>query len=285
MTLFFLFVFGLIFGSFLNVVALRYDGEHFLFDPRVIGGRSECPKCHRTLQWAELIPLVSFFIQRAKCRGCEARIGMQYPLVELLTGIVFIAVPLELLGAVPTPGPVLYCAALIWLAIFWMLILVSYIDIRLGIIPDEGSVILGALAFVHMVFVWIFQGAANHSFLGGYALLFGFQENVLVAHLVGMLVSFALFELIVLITRGRGMGMGDLKLALPLGLLFGWPDVLFVIVAAFIFGAIAGVLTIAFKKKTMQGTLPFGPFLAIGSAFVFFFAFGFLQWYFKLLGM
>src|SRR5580704_2783986 len=91
----FLFIFGLAIGSFLNVVALRYDGEHFLFSNKKLGGRSHCPHCKKTLRWFELIPLVSFAIQGGKCRHCKAPIGWQYPLVELISGIIFVAVPLR----------------------------------------------------------------------------------------------------------------------------------------------------------------------------------------------
>src|SRR5581483_8885445 len=96
-----LFVFGLAIGSFLNVVALRYDGNRFVLDPKAIGGRSHCPHCKKTLQWYELIPLASFAIQRGKCRGCGVRIGFRYPFVEFLSGLIFALVPLRLLDASP----------------------------------------------------------------------------------------------------------------------------------------------------------------------------------------
>jgi prepilin signal peptidase PulO-like enzyme (type II secretory pathway) len=280
-----LFVFGLVFGSFLNVVALRYDGEHFLFDPAIIGGRSHCPKCNKVLRWFELIPVASFFLQKAKCRACKTSIGIQYPIVELLVGCIFVAVPWRIEGAfIASPVPLLI-VSLLWIIVFFVLALISYIDIRLGIIPDECHVLLGILGILLTLFYLLYGGGANPSFFGAYAALFGFQQSILVARLVGVAFGFLFFEALVLITRGRGMGMGDVKFALPLGLLFGWPDILFATVAAFIFGAIAGTTGILVKKKTLQGTLPFGPFLAAGATFVFFFGFGFLQWYLKLLGI
>lgn len=280
-----LFIFGLIFGSFLNVIALRYDGDHFLFDPAVIGGRSHCPHCKRTLHWFELVPLASFFLQGAKCRECKMRIGVQYPAVEFLTGILFVAVPARLMQGLSGSGLFFIIIAALWILVFMILILISYIDVRLGIIPDECHVILGGIGILLTFVFMVYSNGLNPSFFGGYAALFGFQQNLLIARLMGIAFGFVFFELLVLITRGRGMGMGDVKFALPLGLLFGWPDILFLVVAAFIFGAFIGAVGIFLKKKTMQGTLPFGPFLAGGAAFVFFFGFAFLQWYLRLLGM
>ncbi len=282
-----LFALGLCIGSFLNVVALRYDGEHFVFDPKVIGGRSHCPKCDRTLRWFELIPIVSFIIQRAKCRACQARIGLRYPAVELLTSLLFVAVPWRLaqLPASSFQLPV----DILWIVAFLILLLIAYIDIRLGIIPDELEIMLGVCAFGIVLISSLAASysplAPNFSFLGAFAPIFGFQQNVWTARIIGMIFAFAFFELLVLVTRGRGMGVGDVKLALPLGFLFGWPDILIAIMSAFVVGAAVGVVSIAVKWKKMGGNLPFGPFLAAGAAFVFFFGLPVAQWYFHLMGM
>jgi leader peptidase (prepilin peptidase)/N-methyltransferase len=280
-----LFVFGLIFGSFLNVVALRYDGEHFLFDPAMIGGRSRCPKCGRQLRWFELVPVLSFIAQGARCRGCKTHIGMQYPVVELLTGIVFAAVPARLAAALSAQGFFLGLYAALWILVFVLFILVSYVDIRLNIIPDECHWMLGALTLILIVVSVIYLGPTNHSFLGPYAWIAGLQGSILVAHLMGAVLGFAFFEILVLVTRGGGMGMGDVKFALPLGFLFGWPDVLAVLGFAFVIGAMAGIIGIMLKRKTMKATLPFVPFLAVGAAVVFFWGSLFVGWYVKLLGI
>ena len=95
-----LFIFGLIVGSFLNVVIFRYQPGKKVFDPKLIGGpgnwktRSRCMSCKKQLVWYELLPLVSFLIQKGKCRGCGAKISLQYFLVELLSGLVFVFVPM-----------------------------------------------------------------------------------------------------------------------------------------------------------------------------------------------
>ena len=263
-----LFLLGLCVGSFLNVVALRYDGEHFVFNPKIIGGRSRCPSCGKTLRWYELVPLLSFIVQRAACRNCGAKIGWRYPAIELLSGFIFVAVPWQLSQG---QGASSQGIEILWIVSFLILLLISYIDIRLGVIPDELEVLLGVCA----IGIVLLQPACA----------LRLAPCNLSSHIIGAVVGFAFFELLVLVTRGKGMGMGDVKFALPLGFLFGWPDILPVVGSAFVFGALVGTAGIVLKKKTMGATLPFGPFLALGAAFVFFLGLPVAQWYFRMVGI
>jgi len=279
-----LILFGVAIGSFLNVVATRYDGDHFLFDATMIGGRSHCTDCGETLRWFELVPVVSFIIQGGRCRRCKTRLSVQYPIIELLSGMIFLFVPLTLGVSALAPFPV-DLVAVIWIAVFEALLVMALIDIRLGIIPDEINVFLGVLGiFLTIVFAGYF-GTANVSFLGAYAAMFGWQGSVVVARLVGAVIGGGFFAVLIAITRGKGMGMGDLKLAIPLGLLFGWPDIIFVLVFAFVIGAVAGIVSILRGKKSMKGTLPFGPFIALGAMTLFFWGSAIFGWYFSLLGI
>ncbi len=267
---FILFIFGLAIGSFLNVVALRYDGEHFLLSTKLIGGRSHCAHCERTLRWFELVPLASFLVQGGRCRRCKARLGIQYPVVELLSGLIFAFVPSALgVTATPVAAPLAFIVVL-WIAALEALLVLSLIDIRLGIIPDEINIFLGVLG--------VFLAIVSAGYFGG-------QGSAVLAKVFGAVVGGAFFALLIAVTRGKGMGMGDLKLAIPLGLLFGWPDIVFVMVFAFVIGAVVGVLEIALGKNSMKGTLPFGPFLALGAATVFFWGSQIATWYLSLLGI
>ncbi len=128
-------------------------------------------------------------------------------------------------------------------------------------------------------------GGANESFLGPYAAIFGWQGSAVLAKLAGAAFAGAFFALLIGVTRGKGMGMGDLKLAIPLGFIFGWPDVMFLLAFAFVIGAAAGVLAIARGQNSIKGTLPFGPFLALGAATLFFCGPQIFSWYFSLLGI
>ena len=294
-TLLILFIFGLAIGSFLNVVAMRYDGERFLLSTKMIGGRSHCEQCGKTLRWFELVPLFSYVIQGGRCRRCKARLSIQYPIVELISGLIFAFVPLALgIGSIVPAGgasivaPIaapLVAVAVLWIAVSEALLVMSLIDIRLGIIPDELNIFLGVAGVFLVIISAGYFGAANISFLGPYAAIFGWQGSVVVAKIIGAAVAGIFFAALIAVTRGKGMGMGDLKLAIPLGLIFGWPDILFVLVFAFVIGAAAGLFAIVRGKNSMKGTLPFGPFLALGAATVLFLGPLIFSWYFSLLGI
>ena len=278
-----LFVFGIVIGSFLNVVSLRYDGDHFVLDPTVIGGRSHCPSCGRTLRWFELVPVASFFAQRGRCRTCGVRLSFQYPLVELISGFIFVLVPWRL-AAMGVAGVLLPVLSGLWVFAFLSLLVMAIIDIRLGIIPDELNVAIFVAGAAIGIVLALLPAADPGSFLGPLGNFFG-VGNAWAGRVVAAAAAFLFFELLVLATRGRGIGMGDVKLSLALGLLFGWPDTAVVAGFAFVCGALLGIFLIARKRKTMGGTLPFGPFLAFSAFFIFLFG-GFLaQGYLRLLGV
>lgn len=269
-----LFVFGLAFGSFFNVLTMRYDGEAAFGDPRVIGGRSHCRHCRVTLRWFELVPVLSFLVQGGTCRHCGARLSAAYPIVELATALIFFAVPWRLAAIYPDMNLAWWALAGLLVAAFSVLLLITIIDVRLGIIPD-GLVV--GLAAVAVAIVWLAGNAAlaPFSFLG----FLMHAPSWWMLHIVGALGAGAFFLLLWLLTRGKGMGMGDVKLAIPLGLLFGWPAVAWLAAVAFVAGAAVGVAMIAARTKTMESALPFGPFLAFAAAFIFFFGADIASWY------
>ena len=149
MPYFFLFIFGLAIGSFLNVVSLRYRPEQKLLDLKIIGGRSACPHCQKTLRWYELIPLLSFIVQFGKCRSCGQRLSLQYPLVEILTGLIFVFVPYLLSSILNSQFSILIA---VWLLIFILFLLLSIIDFRHYIIPDSINLSLAVLGVVLIIF-------------------------------------------------------------------------------------------------------------------------------------
>lgn len=254
-----LFAFGAAFGSFLNVVATRYDGEHFLLSTALVGGRSHCEHCKQTLRWFELAPLASFALQGGRCRRCKARLSAQYPIVELLSGIIFVCVPFVVAPSI--------AAAAVWIAIFEALLVMTLIDIRMGIIPDEINIFLGVMGVLLLLIP---------APLGAGAVL---------AKVCAALGAGLFFALLIALTRGKGMGMGDFKLAIPLGLIFGWPQIVLTLIAAFVIGAAVGVFSIARGTNSMKGTLPFGPFLALGAAITFFWGAAIISWYLSWLGV
>ena len=294
MTYLFLFIFGLAIGSFLNVVSLRFQPGQRLLDLRIINGRSHCPHCQKTLRWYELIPLLSFIIQLGRCRSCGQRLSLQYPLVELLSGLIFVFVPYSLSSIL---NPQFSILIVVWLLIFILFLLLSIIDFRHYIIPDSINLSLAALGIILIIFNQIldskFQILNSGSFLGHYALLFDFwplsnvsgQLSAVSSHLFAAIIAMAFFAAIIILTRGRAMGWGDFKLVGALGLIFGWPDILMIVFLSFIVGAICVTPLLIRKQKTMKDAVPFGPFLIAGSALIFFFGYNIIDSYFKLFGL
>ncbi len=271
-------ILGLAIGSFLNVVALRYTGAGRLFDLRRLEGRSHCPHCYARLRWYELIPVISFCIQRGRCRACGKRISWQYPLVELITAGAF-ALPLLYFFphySFPVVHPYGEAIAHIWLLVALCMILLSVIDMRLMIIPDQITI---ALAFLGIAFAVLDSG----SFLGNYASLFPSVENVFINHIVGGLLGAALLGIIVGGSRGRAMGMGDVKLAGAMGLLLGFPDIVFALALAFLAGGAWSAVVLFFRKTGLKTMVPFGPFLVLGFWLHIFFSQTLLVRYFSFL--
>ena len=230
---------GLGVGSFLNVIALRYKEGGRLFTKDVLVGRSRCPYCRKNLRWYELLPLVSFIIQLGRCRHCHGQISWQYPIVEILSGLTFVILP-----SVMEPGPLGILAVL-------TLILITFIDLRLSIIPDQLNLFLALL---------------------GVGMIVAFPSHVeIVSRVIGAVFGLGFFGLIILLTRGRGMGLGDLKLAGALGLLFGWPKIAVLVAIAFAVGGILAAVILLLKRKSLKDAIPFGPFLALASILVIFF--------------
>jgi len=282
-----LFIFGLVFGSFLNVVIFRYSPKveadsrgSFL---KTIGGRSHCMNCRKTLKWYELVPILSFLFLRGKCGECKTLISWQYPLVEFLTGLSFVA-PFYLMNggladayAIPR--------GIIWLLVFMAFWVIWFIDFKHYIIPDELVFFIALLGFANIFLKTFYQGITmfNDSFLGGYSLIFNFSNFIWINHLLGAVVATVIFGLIIILSKGRGMGMGDLKLISALGLLMGWPDIIFVIIFSFLTGALASFYLLIRKEKTMKSRIPFGPFIILGSLLTIFFGHQILEWYFSVI--
>jgi leader peptidase (prepilin peptidase)/N-methyltransferase len=228
----FVFILGTIIGSFLNVVILRYNtGES------IIKNGSRCFGCGRRLKWYELIPIVSFVIQKGRCRKCKSKISIQYPIVEALTGVLFLSIFYLNYSLLST---------IYYLIIFSLLIIIAVYDFRHQIIPDK--------------FVYLFNFFALFN-------LFSFYD------FVAGLVFFGFFGLLWLVSRGNWMGLGDAKLALGIGWLLGLFKGILALLLSFWAGALVGIFLLFFFKKeySIKSRIPFGPFLILGTIIAFFF--------------
>ncbi len=271
-------------GSFLGVLSSRYsDRKGFAGASR---GRSRCDYCRKTLRWYELVPLVSFLIQLGKCRSCKKRLSWRYPLVETLSGLIAVGVPLKI-------GFSFY--SIIWILVFWILIAVSLTDLRLKIIPNPLVVLLTFLGITNVTYGYFSRdfsssappGAvrAGMDLLGHYSLLGHFGETLLLDYLIAVICSFALFGGLYFFTRGRAMGFGDVKLASAFGFLAHWPDIIAVLSLSFIVGSLVGLPLVFMRKFSFKTSIPFGPFLALGLTLTFFFGYDIISAYFRLFGL
>ena len=269
-----LFLIGLAVGSFLNVVSFRFKPENRVFDSRKFSGRSACPYCQKTLRWYELIPMVSFFVQAERCRSCGHQLSWQYPLGELLSGLIFVAVPYILY-------PESYILSIIWIFVLLILLLISLIDFRHFFIPDELTWLLMVFGFVLIIL------KSQTSFLRHYALLFSFSwlENIWFNHLFAGVAAAVFFGLIFYLGKGKILGGGDIKLAFALGLILGWPDIAAALFFAFLLGGLFGFILLISRRKTMKDYLPLAPFLAIGVGLTLFFGYQIINAYFSLIGL
>jgi prepilin signal peptidase PulO-like enzyme (type II secretory pathway) len=282
-----LFLIGASFGSFLNVLYFRYQPDKFLLSGDIIKGRSYCPKCHKTLSFYELIPVISFIIQSGKCRSCKQKISFQYILIEVLSGLIFVFTPLFLKNNFITFFSKIHNIyyfwglSFIWSIILLNLILITLIDLKFQIIPNELNLFLLFLGIILSILEF-YNWNGFYSLLGPYGALLGFKNNLIINKLIALLFSLILFGGLVALTFGRGMGMGDVKLMIALGIVFGWPEIIIVSILSFILGGIISIITLILKRKTMKSLLPFGPFIVISSFLVMFFGYEILKFYFYI---
>jgi len=268
------FVLGAFIGSFLGVIADRYQPDRWIL-ANLIYGRSGCETCKRELGFFELIPLISFAVWGGRCRFCQAKLSWRYPVYEILSGLIVFSV------AYVTMASGLVVSSL-WIALFLILFLIALIDYRTTIIPNELSLAVAVIGLVLSLMMWQEFGLVNGSFIGHYAALFGFRESLLINKLMGIFVPAGLFLFLLLITKGRGMGFGDVKLNAALGVVFGWPDTLIIALLSFIVGSVIVTPSLFKGKKGRKDLVPFGPFIVMATFLIFFFGKEILSFYFSL---
>jgi leader peptidase (prepilin peptidase) / N-methyltransferase len=232
---FFVLNLGLILGSFFNVVGLRVPLKESIVKPR-----STCPNCKHTLTPIELIPVLSWLIQRGKCRQCQARISPLYPIMEFLTGVLFVLVPL----------------ALGWTSEIWvgwilisLFIIITVSDIKYMLIPDKILLFFAGIFLIERIILPLSPWWDS---------------------LLGAAVGFTLLLLISIVSKG-GMGGGDIKLYALLGFVLGTKLVLMSFFFSTLLGAVLGLLGIAFGIFERKKPIPFGPFIAMGTLIAFFY--------------
>ncbi len=220
------FLYGIIIGSFLNVCILRIPaGES------IVTGRSHCDNCNAKIKWYDLIPILSFLLLRGSCRNCKIKISIQYPMIEALNGILYVLV--------------FYCIGVSYLSVIYCLVLsalivLSIIDLRTNTIP------FGINIFI---------------FLTGIVRLAMDYRNFY-HYIIGFFAVSSFLYLIYLVTKGKGIGGGDIKLMAAAGLLLGWKLIILAFFLGCIYGSIIHPIRMRFFKQGK--VLAFGPYLSVG---------------------
>lgn len=243
-----IFIFGLCIGSFLNVCICR-----LIQDESIVFPASRCPKCKKKIKWFDNIPVVSFLLLKGKCRDCFERISWQYPIVEILTGVIFLSIFTKwgisrelIVYSLFVPG----------------LLVIAFIDAKTTFIPDVIT-IPGMIAglIIKLSFAFIDKNFTNFFDAGS-----------------GMILGLAVFGFIVIASRG-GMGIGDIKLAGLIGVFLGLKSTFSMIWLSFILGGIAGIFLLVSKIKGRKDAIPFGPYLVMGALISMFWGENIFKWW------
>ena len=224
-------VLGLCIGSFLNVCIFRIPKEESISFPP-----SHCTNCNYKLKCKDLIPVFSYIFLRGRCRNCKQKISIQYPCIELLNCVLYIFIYMEYGFTIET---------LKFMILASLMIVIGMIDLKTQYVYSS-TIVIGAIAgIIFFVAEWINDGS--------------FPKD----KLIGMLIGLILIGLIVLLTRG--MGVGDIEIVALSGLFLGIRGSIFTLFTSFVLGGIAGILIMIIKKKGRKEAIPFGPYIAIAT--------------------
>lgn len=231
------FIFGLAIGSFLNVLIYRLYYRKSLF------GFSYCPNCNHRIPWYDNIPLISFIFLRGRCRYCHQRISWQYPIVELITAFLFLFAFLKVKSQIPVINyKFLILVLRDWLIIFAFIFIFVY-DIKYLLAEHIVILPIGVIVFLLNLLLKV----------------------SLLKLLLAIGVSLAFFGVQYLLTKGKGIGLGDLSIGFLMGASLSWPNILAGLGLAYIIGAIVALFLVLIKKKKWKSKIALGPFLAIGT--------------------
>jgi len=246
----YLFIVGLFFGSFLNVLADRLSRDETIL------GRSKCESCQHDLYTLDLIPVISYFLLRGKCRYCKKKFSIQYPISEILTGVIFMMT--WYFSTMITRNPVLHIFHIGFAAVLIVIILA---DLRYQVIPDQMQIALVILQLSRFIYI-------NYIVLH-----FGYVDilRMFIGNVISGLEVMAPLLLIYFLTRGRGMGFGDVKFAFIIGFVLGLIPGFGALYISFVVGGLIGGLLLLLKLGKRKSKIPFGPFLVLGFYLMLFF--------------
>lgn len=282
------FIFGLLLGSFLfNIAERLMSGETF------IRGRSKCPKCLKHLSAKNLFPLLSFAFQKGRCSFCKEKISWHYPFSELMMGLLTV-LAVYFSNFYMSPTMFTGISFFYYLSVFSIFFIIFFTDLRYQLIPN--SVLYAGVAvtvFFKLAIsgIWLFKlySLLTSSPVGSYLAQGDYFKTQVYAELnklsldllAGVLIAL-FFASLVFVTKGRGMGKGDIWLGFIIGLFNGLPLAFIAVFIGFVLGSVVGLGLIVTKLRKSKDTIPFGPFLLIGSVTALIFGNQIFTWYIGL---
>lgn len=246
-------------GSFLGVLVDRIPRGK-----QVLTGRSECEFCHKKLKWYELVPVISFYLQKGKCKNCKRKLSVFYPTIEILTGVLF---AITYLFVLQSQEFTIYSLPY-YIFIVSVLIVIFFIDFKYGVIPNK--IIFPSIV---ITFFWLL---VNNSSL---------VLNHLLTAILSLLFFASIAFLYYLIRKKESLGGGDIKMAFLMGLLLGFPNVITAFYIAFLTGATYSLILILWGRLKLKDAIPFGPFLVLGTLIALFLGEQILSLILPLLGL
>lgn len=271
----FIFIIGLIFGSFLNALEYRITEE------KSMGGRSFCPNCKHQLNFLDLIPVVSWLMLFGKCRYCNKKISFQYPLLEVLTAFSFILAGIQT-DLIKSLNDYLVTLTIdvsyLQIIEFVLLSIIYFLFILIALHDAKTKYVLSLYTYAALIFAFVYQMV---TYTGNWdiVILWEYLLPIFIAALIPASFFFALsFG-----SKGKWMGAGDAEIALSIGALLGITLILPAYYFAFIVGAAWSLVLIANKKAKMKSEVPLGPFLISGAFFAIIFGQQIIDWYAKII--
>lgn len=237
-----IFLYGIVIGSFLNVCIYRIPKQE-----NIVKIRSHCMQCDRDLRWYELVPLFSYLLQGGKCRGCKTKISIQYPLVEFMNGVFYVLI--FFINGMNVDS-LLYCL------LVSALLVLSVIDFRTYEIPIGINIVILILGVIRTTFHY---------------------EHWL-EHVIGFFAVSVVLYIIIVVTKGRGIGGGDMKLMATCGLFLGWKEIILAFLLGCIIGSVCHIVRMRVSK--CDHVLALGPYLSIGVFIAMLWGNSLIHWYF-----
>lgn len=270
---FLIFIFGTCIGSFLNVVILRLHSNE-----KIIRPRSHCPKCGYVLKWQENIPLLSFIILKGRCSNCQQKISWQYPLVELSTGVLFLISFILTIQQHDHSVSFLASNYFIILVFYWLVIsfltIIFIYDLKYYLIPDKISIPAITIVILFQILL-ILKNNSDYPFDKLRA-----GQLLITNYLFSAFVISGFFWLQYVISKGKWIGGGDIRLGFLMGLILGWPLGPMALFLAYILGLLIALPLLILGKKKLKSQVPFGTFLTSATLITLFWGSEILTWYF-----